>query len=177
MKNLIITLTILGIVSALSLAIVYERTTPMIKKHQEVAKREAILEVLPSSDSYTEESKNGMIFYEGNRGNEVAVIASGGGFQGQIEIMIGANPESGIIYGIQVLTHSETPGLGANITSEDFESNFREKPFGNYSVVKRPAAEATEVEAISGATISSEKVTNIIEEAIDSIKLAYGGGA
>ena len=177
MKKLILTLTILGIVSALSLAFVFEWTKPIIEKHQEVAKKEAVLTVLLASDSYTEVTKSGITFYEGDGDNEVAMMASGGGFQGQIELMIGANPVDGKIYAIKVLNHSETPGLGANITGENFESNFINKPFGDYRVVKRPIAEDIEVEAISGATISSDKVTRIIEEAIDQIKLAYGGGA
>jgi len=176
-KKLILTLTILGIISALSLAFVFEWTTPIIEKHQEVARKEAIMAVLPNSDSYTEVVKDGTTFYEGNKDGEVAMLTSGGGFQGEIELMLGANPSQGKIFAIQVLNHQETPGLGAYITGEDYENNFIDKPFGDYKVVKRPVSSPMEVEAISGATISSAKVTNIIEEAINKMKLAYGGGA
>ncbi|MFP4015702.1 MAG: RnfABCDGE type electron transport complex subunit G [Halanaerobiales bacterium] len=179
MSKLIITLTIIGLISAMSLAFVYEWTTPMIEKHQEEARKEALKAVLPESDSFKEVEIAGVTFYEGNKDNEVAMIATGGGFQGQIEMMIGFNPEEEKIYAIRVLNHSETPGLGANITTVEFEENYQNKPFGvgDYTVVKRPAKADDEVEAISGATISSEKVTTIIEEAIVKLKLAYGGEA
>lgn len=180
MKKLIITLTILGIISALALAFVYQWTTPKIKKHAEVAQEKAILAVLPESDGYTEVQKNNITFYEGNKDNEVAIIVSGGGFQGQIKLMIGANPVEGKIFGIRVLNHSETPGLGANIIGEKFQSNFKNKPFGDYQVVKKPVDQNQEpykVEAISGATISSEKVTAIIERAVKTLKDVYGGEA
>lgn len=177
MKKLILTLTIIGLISALSLAYVYQLTTPIISEHQAAAKKEAILNVLPESDNYNEVEKNGIIFYEGNVEGEIAMSVTGGGFQGEIEVMIGANPFDGKIYRIKVINHSETPGLGAKITDKSFENNFTEKPFGNYIVVKRTATNPTEVEAISGATISAQKVTDIINKAINQMKLAYGGGA
>jgi len=177
LKKLILTLTIIGLISALALAYIYQITTPIIEEHQALAKKEAVLNVLPKSDSYTEVEKEGIIFYEGNVKGEVAMSASGGGFQGKIELMIGANPFEGKIYRITILNHSETPGLGAKINDEKFESNFTGKPFGAYWVVKQPVSNSLEVEAISGATISSQKVTDIVSEAVNKMKLAYGGGA
>jgi electron transport complex protein RnfG len=175
-KKLVLTLTILGLFSALALAFVFEWTSPLIKEHQEATKKEAILAVLPQSDDYKEVQKEDITFYEGNKGGEVAMIAQGGGFQGMIRLMIGTNPGEGKIYAIRILEHSETPGLGAFITGDKYRSNFKDKPFGDYKVVKRPAENPYEVEAISGATISSEKVTRIVEEAVKEIERVYGGG-
>ena len=90
--------------------------------------------------------------------------------------MIGVNLENDKIYKISILNHQETPGLGARITENDFKSNFEDKAFGDYSVVKTPPSEETEVQAIAGATISSESATRIIEDALDKINSAYGGG-
>ncbi|MEJ6950432.1 RnfABCDGE type electron transport complex subunit G [Natronospora cellulosivora (SeqCode)] len=177
MKKIVLTLTLLGIISALLLAFVYQITTPIIEEHQEKARREAVLNVLPESDSYQEVEKNGIIFYEGNVENELALIVSGSGFQGEIEIMVGVNPTDGMIYAIRVLNHSETPGLGANITTDRFLANFENKPFGDYDVVKRPINNEYEVEGISGATISSENVSTIIESAIEKVSTVYGGEA
>ncbi len=176
MKKLVLTLTILGLFSALALAFVFQWTTPYINEHQEIAKKEAILAVLPQSDDYQEVQKDGITFYKGNMNGEVAMITQGGGFQGTIRLMIGTNPEEGKIYGIRILEHSETPGLGAFITSDKYRGNFQDKPFGEYKVVKRPIDNQYEVEAISGATISSEKVTGIIEKAVKEIERIYGGG-
>ncbi|ACL70182.1 RnfABCDGE type electron transport complex subunit G [Halothermothrix orenii] len=180
LMRLVLTLTIIGLFSAFALAYVYEWTTPMINKHDEMAKKEAIYSVLPDVDDVKQVKKGDLTFYEGYSNGSMVGIAletSGGGFQGIITLMLGADPVSGKIYGIKVLNHQETPGLGANITGEDFEKNFRDKPFGEYSVVKRPVSNPYEVEAISGATISSQKVTNIVEKAVKDIKRYYGGGS
>ena len=178
--RLVITLTVIGIISALTLAFVYQWTTPYIKEHQAAAQEKAVFNVLPDAETFKEVSKNGHTFYEGynNAGSRVGIayIAAGGGFQGQIELMIGVNLNEEKIYGISILTHSETPGLGARITEDAYKSNFVDKPFGDYTVIKRETTDPTEVEAISGATISSEKVTTIIENAVSTIQNAYGGG-
>lgn len=180
LSRLIITLTVIGLVSALALSFVYLWTTPKINEHQARAKELAIKAVLPGAEEIKEVNKDGKTFYEGFKSGGrvgVAMVAEGGGFQGTIELMLGADPDNGKIYGIQILNHAETPGLGANIETEDYRNNFAKKPFGDYRVVKRPATDPMEVEAISGATISSEKVTNIVEKAVKDIQRAYGGGA
>lgn len=186
MSRLILTLTLIGLLSALILTFVYEWTIPKINQHQEKAKMEAINQVLPGieSDDIKEVNKNELTFYEGYSSGiiqGVALIVNGGGFQGEIKLVVGANPVGGEIYGIQILEHQETPGLGANIETDNFLNNFKEKPFftegKRYKVVKRPVSNKMEVEAIAGATISSEKVTNIVEEAVKSIQQEYGGGA
>jgi Na+-translocating ferredoxin:NAD+ oxidoreductase subunit G len=176
--RLILTLTVLGLISAFVLAFVFQWTMPLITQHQARAQEEAVFTVLPGADEYKEVNKGGQVFYEGfNRSGErvgVAIKTTGGGFQGMITVMVGTNPVDGKIYGIKVLEHQETPGLGAFITGEGYEENFKGKPFGDYRVVKRPAVDSYEVEAISGATISSTKVTEIVEKAVEDVKHIYG---
>ena len=180
MKKLILTLTIIGVISALVLSFVYTWTTPHIKKHQAQAKEEAIFTVLPEAEEFKTVEKEGKTFYEGydSSGTRtgVACIIKGGGFQGMIEIMIGTDPEAGKIYNIKILEHQETPGLGARITEDQYKSNFEDKPFGDYEVIKKEATDPYQVEAISGATISSEKVTAIVEKGVERIQSVYGGG-
>lgn len=179
-KAMIITLATIGIISALLLSFVYEWTTPYIQANQAQARKQAINEVLPNVEQVEEVEKNGSVFYEGYdaEGNQIGVAFqnSGGGYNGIIEIMIGVDLESNKIYKISVLEHQETPGLGARITENDYKSNFEDKAFGNYNVVKTPPSEEMQVQAIAGATISSESVTRIIEDALDKINSAYGGG-
>ena len=178
-SKLIITLTVIGIISALVLAFVYQWTLPHIKEHQAREQKEAIFTVLPDAVDYKEVEKNGLTFYQGfdKSGSRVGIAqkTNGPGFQGIIELMIGVNPETKKIYGISILGHEETPGLGANIEGEEYKSNFKNKLFADFKVVKREAEKPSEVEAIAGATISSRKVTNIVEKAITNIKNAYGG--
>lgn len=180
MRSLIVTLSIIGIVSALALTFVYEWTTPYIQANQAEAQKKAINEVLPGVEVVEEVEKNDNIFYEGfdEAGNKVGVafINTGGGYNGVIEIMIGVNLEEEKIYKFSVLNHAETPGLGARITEADFKANFEDKTFADYTVIKTPPKKETEVQAIAGATISSDSVTNIIEQGLDIVTTAYGGG-
>ena len=179
-KNLILTLATIGIISALLLTFVYEWTTPYIQANQAEAQQQAINEVLPDVEEVEEVEKNDNVFFEGYdaSGNliGVAFISSGGGYNGVIEVMIGVDLDNTQIYRISILNHQETPGLGARITEDDFKSNFEDKPFGDYNVVKTPPSEEMQVQAIAGATISSESTTRIIEDGLDKITSAYGGG-
>lgn len=179
-KNLILTLATIGIVSALILTFVYEWTTPYIQANQAETQRLAISEVLPGAEEVEEVEKNGQIFFEGfdANGNRVGVafISSGGGYNGMIEIMIGVDLNEEKIYEFSVLNHAETPGLGARITEPQFKSNFEDKTFADYTVVKTPPQKETEVQAIAGATISSVSVTRIIGSGLDKVTAAYGGG-
>lgn len=179
-KNLVLTLVTIGLISALVLTFVYEWTTPYIEANQAEQQKKAINQVLPDAQEIKEVEKNGDTFFEGynssGKRTGVAFINSGGGYNGPIEIMIGVNLEEEKIYEFSVLTHEETPGLGARITEAEYKSNFEDKPFGDYTVVKNPPSKETEVQAIAGATISSESVTKIIEDGLDKVTAAYGGG-
>lgn len=180
-KNLILTLATIGIVSALLLTFVYEWTTPYIQANQARQQKTAINEVLPAAEEIKEVKKNGNTFFEGYDADGspvgVAFINSGGGYNGIIKIMIGVNLENNEITKFSVLTHEETPGLGARITESEFKSNFENKTFADdYTVVKTPPKKETEVQAIAGATISSESVTRIIEAGLNKVTTAYGGG-
>src|SRR6056297_4188538 len=180
-SKLVITLTVIGIISAIALSFVYQWTTPYIEEHQAEAQKKAINAVLPQAEEVKEVEKAGQTFYEGydSNGNRigVAINASGPGYQNVIELMIGVNINNEKIYAIKILSHEETPGLGARITGEEYKNNFVDKSFGEYNVVKREPQTEMEVEAIAGATISSTSVKNIVEDAIVKIQNAYGGGA
>lgn len=180
-SKLILTLTVIGVISAIALSFVYQWTTPYIEQHQIEARKVALRDVLPQAQEFEEVERDGQTFFEGydSGGNRtgVAMIASGPGYQNVIELMIGVNINSQQIYGIKILTHEETPGLGARITSESYKENFVDKPFGDYTVVKSEPQSELEVEAIAGATISSKSVAQIVEDAVEQMQEAYGGGA
>lgn len=180
MPRLILVLTVISILSGMILAYTFNSTNDKIIANDELKKQRAISEVLPGLVSYEIQQKGNLTYYQGYDNDKnpvgIAVEAVGGGFQGEIKLMIGINPEENKITAIKVLSQLETPGLGARISETGFKSNFADKPFGEYKVVKRPATDPMEVSAISGATISSVAVTNIIQNAIKSVQEAFGGG-
>src|SRR6056297_3097624 len=105
-SKLILTLTVIGIISAIALSFVYQWTTPYIEQHQMEAREEALRDVIPETQEYEEAEKEGQIFFEGynSGGNRtgVAMIASGPGYQNIIELMVGVNLNSQKVYGIKI---------------------------------------------------------------------------
>jgi electron transport complex protein RnfG len=180
MPRLILVLTVISILSGLVLAYTFNSTNDKIIANAELKKQRAIADVLPGLVSYEVQQKGSLTYYQGYDNDKnpvgIAIEAIGGGFQGEIKLMIGVKPEENKITEIKVLSQLETPGLGARISEAGFRSNFTDKPFGEYKVVKRPASDPMEVSAISGATISSVAVANIIQDALKSVQEAFGGG-
>lgn len=179
MPRLILALTVIAILSGLVLAFTFNVTNDKIIENAEIKKQKAISEVLPNVDSYELKTKGDLTYFQCYDANKnpvgIAVETSGGGFQGEIKMMIGFIPAEKKVSAIKVLNHTETPGLGARITEDGFTGNYVNKPFGDYEVVKRPVKNDMEVEAISGATISSDAVTTIVENALQQVKAAFGG--
>ena len=106
--------------------------------------------------------------YEAVNGSDVVgyvLKVSSKGFHGAIDFVVGISKEDKVS-GIKVLSHNETPGLGAKISEEKFTSRFKDKPLEYLEVVKVTPNKETEVEAISGATSSSKASVNAVNEAI-----------
>jgi electron transport complex protein RnfG len=103
--------------------------------------------------------------------------ASGLGFADRIDLLIGLNAKLSTITGLYVLEQKETPGLGNNITSEDlFLRQFSGKAANeDLELVKtQPAAGSNQIRALTGATISSESVTDIVNRAIKNLRGPIG---
>lgn len=82
------------------------------------------------------------------------------GYIGKINMIVGINPDLSFS-GIKIISMSETPGLGAKTGEEAFYGQFSKGKKGNLSVVKNSSSPAeNEINAVSGATISSKAVTD-----------------
>lgn len=117
--------------------------------------------------------------YQGNR--KGWVIKTGGqGYADKIELLLGLDPALTTITGLFVLEQKETPGLGNKIIFPEWRGQFIGKPIDPaLTVVKTGAKAKTEIDAITGATISSRAVTTIVNSAIKALQepLSKGGGA
>ncbi|MDD5923170.1 MAG: RnfABCDGE type electron transport complex subunit G [Clostridia bacterium] len=93
------------------------------------------------------------------------------GYGGDVSVMTGIAPD-GQIKGIRILSHSETPGLGANCTNEEFIHRYEQKipENGELSVVKGAPSENGNIDAITGATITSKAVTSAVNIAISEFE-------
>ena len=93
-----------------------------------------------------------------------AIPAEGAGFQDTIKLIYGFDASARRVVGMEVLESRETPGLGDKIIKDtDFVGNFRNLAVDpTVVVVKAGRTSDNEVDAISGATISSQAVVKII---------------
>lgn len=97
--------------------------------------------------------------------------ASGQGYADKIEVLIGLSAGGDTITGLFVLDQKETPGLGNKIIEKPWRDQFVDQPSDRpLMVVKGGAGGDYEIDAISGATISSRSVTGIVNTTIADIK-------
>lgn len=93
----------------------------------------------------------------------VAVKSTVVGFGGPLTIMVGILPD-GTIYNTSVLSHSETPGLGAKCTDENFFGQFKGwNPEQKKLLVKKDGGD---VDAITASTITSRAYTLAVQNAL-----------
>jgi len=96
-----------------------------------------------------------------------AIEGEGPGFQDTIALLYGFDPSRRIVTGMAILQSRETPGLGDKIfKDDDFRANFADLAVEPaIELVKDGRTAANEVDAITGATISSKAIVRIINEA------------
>ncbi len=106
----------------------------------------------------------------------VAVPFSGQGLWGPIHGFISLSPDLSTIRGLAFVYHEETPGLGGEIVSENFRRQFEGKstvgPDERPGIRILPGTDErgpNEVDAITGATMTSEKVEDMINEALREV--------
>ncbi|MFP4135590.1 MAG: RnfABCDGE type electron transport complex subunit G [Candidatus Acetothermia bacterium] len=173
--KMVLTLTVLGLISGIALSMVSNYTDPLIKQNQQEALREAVFYVIQSTEEYEERTVDDKVIYEsyGSSGDleGYAFTASGGGYQGTIELMVGVGSELNEVKGIEILASEETPGLGGKIRGEDFKNQFRGLEAGNgVGLVKSESPDEGEIQAITGATISSKAVVDIVNKELSQVR-------
>jgi len=181
--KMLLVLTVIGAVSGGILAGVFHVADPLIQANREKELKEAIFVVLPEAKDYKILEKGidkaKVIVYQGldadGRPVGLAFIADGGGFQGNIRIMVGLSVDYLKLKGIKVLEQNETPGLGNRIKEPAFEGQFKGleiKPKVEYIKYRKPE-KPNQIQAITGATISSDAVVKNINNAVEKVLKAF----
>jgi len=170
--NMVIVLTIICAVSAFALSLVYNITKEPIAKQKRLEMIKAIKSVLPDGvtndplkDKLTIDKR--IVYVGKNKEGKVVGVAfkciSNEGYGGKIEIMLGLKVD-GTINAIQILSHAETPGLGAKIEQPWFKDQFKGRNLSNTKwKVKKDGGD---IDQISGATISPRAVTKAVYEGL-----------
>ena len=183
-----------GIVCALAIVTVYETTRPIIRGNTIELRKQAILDVLPAARAsvafqlneageFEQTSPDNMgsnlVFAGYDDDNNLvglAIEAEGMGYQDVVRVLYGYSFEKQAIVGIRVLQSRETPGLGDRVeTDADFLRNFEALDVRLNSAGDGLAHEiefvkpgekraAWHIDGISGATITSRAVANMLRE-------------
>jgi electron transport complex protein RnfG len=179
-------LAIITTIAGLLLGIVHESTKEAIAANSKMTK-EQIAAVMPIADKvnstdevFDKDSTIQEVFkaYKGENLVGYLVKVNSKGFHGNIELLVGISKEQEVT-GINILSHSETPGVGSKIEKQEFEDRFRAKSILEaLKLVKTSTTKATEVEGIAGATVSSSAVVKGVNDAVNYINqnLSSEGG-
>ena len=166
-------LCLITLVAALLLAGVNSLTEERIAQASEKASQEAMQAIIPEATEF--EPLSDSVYEAKNAGKTIgfAVSVAPRGFGGAISMMVGISAD-GTVYGIEILENSETPGLGAKAAGEDFKNQFKGKD-ADLSVVKTPTNSSAEIQAITGATITSRAVAEGVKTASQKVAEIKGG--
>jgi electron transport complex protein RnfG len=191
--KLVFSLGLAGLLSGIILVGTFMYTNPMIKANREAAIQRAIFKVLPDCASYTtlklkeeqlmiktdddskeEPDKNELLVYAGYTDQKeligFAIPGSEPGFQDVISGIMGYDGANKTIIGFEVLESKETPGLGDKIFKDvNFQTNFTSLVVDPEIIPVKNGQKQNlnEVEAITGATISSKAVVRLLNKSMD----------
>lgn len=187
-KNTII-LTVITLVAGLGLGFVYEITKEPIAQAQESAKKEAWQQVFPDADindfksvEVDKEAADKAIKDLGINAfiDEVCTVGDEGyvitatdkeGYGGDIKITVGITKD-GTVNGVSILSIAETAGLGMRATEPAFYGQYEGKQAEKF-VVSKDGGDGEQIDALSGATITSRAVTGAVNAALGYYQNAF----
>ncbi|MHB8173908.1 MAG: RnfABCDGE type electron transport complex subunit G [Nitrospirota bacterium] len=169
--NLVIICALAGVILSVTWAI----TNPVKLKAEAEELQAALKSLIPQAENIvkvkdiTLSGKEGVIYKATANGKTVGYVVQvyTKGYSSFIKLLVAVNPDYKLI-GIQVLSEQETPGLGDNVDRKWFKKQFSGKTEDHLVVVKGETN--TDIQAISGATISSRAVTNGVKAAVDALR-------
>lgn len=189
-------LTAFTLVIGLILGMVYMITKPRIDAANLEAAQKAYKEVFETADSFealADFDKNEATDYivsqgytdslddvqvakdvSGNTVGYVITVTAKDASQATITFSVGIQND-GTVNGYSITDIAETPGLGMKAQDADFIAQFRNKLVDAFTVVKNPPASDSEIESISGATITSKAIANGCNAALVYFRDQLGG--
>ena len=194
-KNTLI-LTAITVVSGLLLGVVYNVTKEPIAQAQENTKQEAYRAVLADASSFETldfdaESTLSLLTENGYTSDTITEVAEGKdnsgetigyvisvqsseAYDGTLDLSVGIATD-GTVKGVEMLSISETAGLGMKADEAEFKDQYKDKNVESFTVTKTGEDGDNMIDAISGATITSNAVTNAVNSALVYYQNELGG--
>ena len=169
MKRMIIVLTVVMVLAGLILAVANAFFQPQIQANNRKALETSLTAIFPNAKAakFTTLPTKKMKIYKSTDSDGTllgyAVGVDTQGYGGTISLLVGLAPNLKTIKGMEVVGDSETPGMGARIADKWFRKQFAGlNPVDTISYVKNatPIPAKNQIEAISGATISTNAVVS-----------------
>lgn len=181
LKPMIVLCIVTSIAGGL-LGVVQGVTAEPIAKQEEITVNNARQVVLPAATEFNEvpvsDSGSTVVsVVEGLSGGSSVgyiVTVSPNGFSGAVVLMVGISND-GVLEGIQLTSHAETPGLGANATLPAFSDQFKGKSNFPLLVDKLGAPNDNQIQAITAATITTDAVVLGVNDAYSWFEQNGGG--
>jgi len=161
----IISITVVVFISVTLLALTNSVVRPKIEWQKEQKILRMLDEIFPNMTEYTLENDIYMIYADGAEIG-FAFLAIGKGYGGNIDILVGLEDET-TIKGVTIISHLETPGLGARVTESSFRDQFAGLNIDDVAL----KGDDGQIDAITGATISSRAVIDAVRAtAMEKVK-------
>ncbi len=186
---------VITLISGLLLGLVYQITKDPIARQEVLAKQKACQEVFSdaasfeavelaavdesawSGEGYGQESVDEVMAAKDSAGSTlgyVITVTTKEGYGGDIRFTMGVR-EDGTVNGISLLAISETAGLGMR-AEEVLKPQFAGKNAEKFEYTKSGRTADYEIDAISGATITTNAVTNGVNAGLYYFRTVLGGG-
>ncbi|MCB5249694.1 MAG: FMN-binding protein [Candidatus Cloacimonetes bacterium] len=164
---------VLLIITALAcgiLAIVNEKTSPIIEANMKEEENKARNEVIEGADIFEKQAlSNGSEYYVAKDKDDnllgYTFIAIGKGYSSDVQTMVGINTNFRITK-IIIIQQSETPGLGANCTKPEFSEKFHNLKTEDLLVDK----DGGTIKSMTGATITTRTITKSIRQQLEQLE-------
>ena len=189
-------LLVITLVAGFLLGLVYDITLEPIAHQEELANAKACQEVFSDATDFTDVQtdldtlnqnlkENGLDYVtvdavmeasddSGQMLGYVLTVTDSEGYGGDIQLSMGVRMD-GTLNGISILSISETAGLGMNADTDAFKGQFADKNVEQFTYTKNGASADTEIDAISGATITTNAVTNGVNGGLLTFQYLKGG--
>ena len=193
-----IAIMIITVIAGFALAYVYKITKDPIAVTEQKAKEEAYKAVFDDADSFDSYADfdadaaakilsdagynadiDEIVEAKGSDGSVlgyVVTVTSHEAYSGDLQLAMGVRAD-GTTNGISFLSLSETAGLGMEADTDSFKSQFAGKKVDKFQYTKSGATVDEEIDALSGATITTNAVTNAVNAGLEYVKSINGGAA
>jgi electron transport complex protein RnfG len=168
-------LTAACFVSGAIIAGTYFVTAPIAAQKAIVLKNNAMKALVKDAESFkvVDGKKEWFAAQKGGKTIDYVIPSESKGFGGAIKMLVAVTPDGKVI-DYDILVHNETPGLGDNANKPAFRGMFKGKTADKLEVTKDPS-KTDNIQAMTGATISSRAVTKGVKEAVEQV-VEFAGG-